>query len=266
MSDARCRLLHLAIAAIIPMGVHATAQGAVKLDNMTFDKMVSVPGLSFLVKFDKTYAYGEKEDAFKELCKTAFPVKDFLIGEVPVQEYGDKENEDVAERFKVNKDEFPAYFLFKGSVANPVKFEGFPNPTAKKPSTWDDDEDGTWEAPMIKEPTAENLIMWLRKYGIKMPSIGTVAELDELAAKFLKSGFKDADLEAAKALAEGEYKNDKKAPIYVKIMEKVKAKGVDYVQTELARVQKLLAGKITDEKKGELTEKVKILNVFTLTD
>merc|ERR1712187_391403 len=146
--------------------------------------------------------------------------------------------------FKVNKDEFPAYFLFKGSVANPVKFEGFPNPTAKKPSTWDDDEDGTWEAPMIKEPTAENLIMWLRKYGIKMPSIGTVAELDELAAKFLKSGFKDADLEAAKALA----------------------KGVDYVQTELARVQKLLAGKITDEKKGELTEKVKILNVFTLTD
>merc|ERR1712187_903583 len=119
---------------------------------------------------------------------------------------------------------------------------------------------------MIKEPPAENLILWLLFFNIKMPSIGTIAELDEAVAKFIKSGFADSDLQAAKKLAEDDYPNDRKAPIYIKIMEKVKAKGADYVQTELARVHKLLAGKLTEEKKGELSEKVKILNVFTLTE
>ena len=46
--------------------------------------------MKWLVKVDKSHAYGEKEDAFKELCKLAHPVKDLLIGEIPVTEYGDK--------------------------------------------------------------------------------------------------------------------------------------------------------------------------------
>jgi calreticulin len=40
-----------------------------------------------------------------------------------------------------------------------VKPEGYddipreiPDPDAKKPDDWDDDEDGTWEAPMIDNP------------------------------------------------------------------------------------------------------------------
>merc|ERR1711912_203081 len=98
--------------------------------------------------------------------------------------------------------------------------------------------------------------------GIKMPAIGSIAEMDELVKSFMTGGMKDADVDAAKKLAEGEHKNDNKAPLYVKIMEKVKSKGADYISTELARVQKILSGKITPEKQAEMNDKVKILNVF----
>jgi endoplasmic reticulum protein 29 len=262
-----CRALTF-LAAVVSMLVSegsATAMGAVKLDNYTFDKMITTPGLTWLVKVDKSYAYGDKEDAFKELCKLAFPVKDFLLGEIPVQEYGDKENSDLQEKFGVKTDDFPAYFLLKGSFESRVKFEGFADPRAQKPSTWDEDEDGKWEAPMLADITTENLNLWLRRNGIKMPSIGTIQELDEIVKTFLKDGRKDSDLDAAKKLAEGEFKNDKKAPIYVKTMQKIKEKGTDYVQTELTRVRKILAGKLTPEKAAELNEKIKILNVFADT-
>merc|ERR1712196_293484 len=122
-----------------------------------------------------------------------------------------------------------------GSMESFEKFAGFPNPTSKKPATWDDEEDGEWEAPMISEPTAENMIIWLRKNGVKMPSIGTIHELDEVVKRFLTTGMQDADIAAAKKLAEGDFKNDRKAAIYVKVLEKVKAKGEEYVQTELTR-------------------------------
>eukprot|EP00928_Gymnodinium_smaydae_P056566 TRINITY_DN39936_c0_g1_i1.p1 TRINITY_DN39936_c0_g1~~TRINITY_DN39936_c0_g1_i1.p1 ORF type:complete len:265 (+),score=79.36 TRINITY_DN39936_c0_g1_i1:140-934(+) len=256
------RRILVLLSAIMARDVAATAMGSLKLDNYTLDKFVNIPGLTVLTKFDKSYAYGEKEEAFKELCKLSYPVKNFLISEVPVQEYGDRENEDLQTRFKVKTDEFPAYFLFKGSVENPTKFEGFPNPASVKPATWDDAEDGEWEPSMIVEPTAENLIMWLRKNGIKMPSVGTITELDDLVKRFLADGMKDSDMQEARKLAEEEYPNDKKAALYVKIMEKVKAKGEGYVQQEMTRVQKLLGGKLTDEKKNELNEKTKILNVF----
>merc|ERR1712014_441572 len=126
-------------------------------------------------------------------------------------------------------------------------------------------EDGKWEAPMLNDVTSENLNLWLRRNGVKMPSIGTISELDDLVKSFLKEGQKDTDLEAAKKLADGEFKNDKKAPIYVKTMQKIKEKGADYVQTELTRVRKILSGKITPEKAAELNDKVKILNVFADT-
>jgi endoplasmic reticulum protein 29 len=244
----------------------ATAAGALKLDNYTFDKVVTLPGQTLLVKLDKSYAYGEKEDAFKELCKVAYPVKDFMIAEIPVQEYGDKENDDMRERFGANVDDFPVYYLFKGSADARTMFEGFANPNAKKPANWDDDEDGAWEAPMLGEPTLENLAIWLRMQGVKMPSIGTILELDEAAERFIKQGLKDSEIEAAQKIADEEYKTDAKAPMYIKIMKKIKEKGREYVEKESARVQKVLEGKITPEKRTEMSDKLKILGVFAAVE
>jgi endoplasmic reticulum protein 29 len=241
---------------------HATAQGAIKLDNYTFDKMVSIPQASWLVKIDKNYAYGDKEDAFKELCKLGYVVPNFFIGEIPVQDYGDKDNSDLAENFGVKSDDYPAFFLIQNGGNSIIRYKGFADPKAAKPHDWDDDEDGAWEPPMLKDVTAENLRTWLKVHGVKMPAIGTISELDDVAKTFMKEGMKDSELAKARKLAEDEYKNDRKAPMYVKIMEKIQSKGADYVQQELARVKKLLAGKITAEKKDELSDKVKILNIF----
>merc|ERR1719453_988477 len=133
----------LCFCAISPVLVEAAAQGALKLDNYTFDKVLAVPGHSFFVKFDQSYAYGEKEDEFKALCKVSYTAKNFLVAEVPVQEYGDKENDDLRERFKISKDDFPAYLLFK-----PGDKEG-------------DRYSGDVKADMISS--------WLRKSKIRMP-------------------------------------------------------------------------------------------------
>jgi len=250
-----------ALAALVHFG-SATAMGAVKLDNMTFDKMVSIPGFTWLVKFDKNYAYGDKEDEFKELCKLAYKVPDFSIGEIPVAEYGDKDNDDLRLRFELKVDDFPVYFLFKGSAESNIRYEGFSDPVASKPATWDDEEDGPWEPPMLSDITAENLAKWLRQQGVKFPSIGTIAELDEVVKAFLQNGFKDSFIKEAKSLAGGDHKEDPKAPVYIRIMEKVKERGVEYVGSETARVKKIMAGNLTPEKKAQLTEKLKILGVF----
>merc|ERR1719230_166976 len=202
-----------------------TAQGALKLDNYTLDKVLAIPGQSVLVKFDKSYAYGEKEDEFKSLCKLAYTVPNFLIGEVPVQEYGDKENDDLRERFKINKDDFPVYYLFNEQEKEGKKYSG--------------------------AVTAADLGTWLRQNKVRMPAIGTIDELDQIAKKFMKEKA-DADIESAKTLAEGEYKTDRKAAMYVKIMQKIKEKGDEYIETETKGVAKILEGKVTPEKAAEM--------------
>lgn len=223
-------------------GSEATAQGAVKLDNYTFDKVIGIPGFSWLVKFDTAYAYGEKEDEFKALARMAYGLSDFLVGEVPVQEYGDKENDDLRERFKLEKEHYPAFFFFnKVSSPEPTKYTG-----------------------AVK---ADDIAVWLRQFKIKLSLQGTIPEFDELAHQFLKEGLSDARLsEAKKLLATEQFSANAKAAIYVKIMEKLKEKGEAYVGTEAARVKKILGGKVTPEKIAELGDKLKILNVFTVKE
>jgi len=216
--------------------VQATAPGAIKLDNYTFDKVLAIPDHTFLVKFDQSYAYGEKEDEFKTLCKLAYSVPRFLIGEIPVQEYGDKDNDDLRERFKLTKDDFPVYYLFNADNKEGLKYTG--------------------------TITASDLAAWLRTQKVKMPSIGTIAELDEIAKLFVKEGMSEAQLAEAKKMAEGQYSTDKKSAMYVKIMQKIKEKGQSYVAGEIARVKKILEGKVTPEKKTELDDKTRILGVF----
>jgi len=235
-------LKHFVILAVVccAPAVWGTALGAIKLDNYTFDKMLKVPQQTFLVKFDKSYAYGEKEDAFKTLCKLAHTVPNFLIGEVPVQEYGDKENDDLRERFGLNKDDFPVYMLFKPGDLHGERYTG--------------------------EIKADLLATWLRKKAIRMPAIGTIEEMDSLAKKFMKDGLSEKHLNTAKKLAAEDFKTDKKAPLYVKIMEKIKEKGESYIEMETVRVGKLLNGKLAPEKVTEMNDKLKILGVFAAKD
>merc|ERR1719401_1642292 len=93
-----------------------------------------------------------------------------------------------------------------------------------------------------------------------MPSIGTISALDEVVQKFLQESLAAEHLEAAKLLVEQEYQNDRKAGMYIKIMEKIKERGVGYLKDETQRVQLILKGKISEEKRVEMGDKLKILN------
>lgn len=232
----RLPLLALAAALSGLPACRGTAMGALKLDNYTFDKMLAIPNVDVLVKFDKSYAYGEKEDEFKSLCTLSYTVPSFFVAEVPVQEYGDKENDDLRAKFELNKDDFPVYMLFNAANKAGLKYSG-----------------------PVK---AEDISVFLRRNQIKMPSIGTIVELDEIVKQFYAGGMADEHFSAAQALASGSYSTDRKAAMYVKIMQKTKEKGEAYVTTESARVSKLLEGKLAPEKQSELNDKLKILGVF----
>jgi len=135
--------------------------------------------------------------------------------------------------------------------------------SASKPDDWDDEEDGEWEPPFLKEPTADALAVWLRKHGVKVPALGTIVELDEIVRSYLREGFKDALLAEARRVAEEQYPSDRKAPVYLKIMQKAKESGAGYVQKELARVKGIVdRGTISAKKAEELGEKVKILQAL----
>ena len=98
-------------------------RGILKLDNTTFDRIVD-GHRNVLVRFDKEYAYGDENDAWKEFAKTvAESAADMLIADVGVSEYGDKDNADLADRYSIALDDFPQYRLFKRSK-DPLKYAG----------------------------------------------------------------------------------------------------------------------------------------------
>lgn len=55
------------------------------------------------MKFDVSYPYGEKHDAFTKLGSAYQYVDELLVAEVPVKDYGDKDNEDLANRLYNNE-------------------------------------------------------------------------------------------------------------------------------------------------------------------
>lgn len=218
------------------LGRHAEAlsPGCLKLDNYTLDRMLALPGYSYLLKLDSPYSYGEKEDAFQSLCKLAYHVPKFFVSFVPVQEFNEKDNDDVRERFGLKKEDFPVHYLFTRGKTEGIRYTG--------------------------KVQANDMIMWLRTNEINMPSLDTVDELDTLARAFVKDPKPSLRAEAEAVAAK--YSTDPKAPMYLKIMDKLQEKGEGYALEEIKRVTKLLHSSMSTEKKAELTEKLKVLKVF----
>ena len=76
------KLYLVAVAAILAVS-HANAPGAITLDTMTFDKIVGQHSAAILVRFDKQYPYGDKDDAFKAFAKD-MASSSLLVAEVSV--------------------------------------------------------------------------------------------------------------------------------------------------------------------------------------
>ena len=71
------------------------------------------------MKFDVAYPYGPKHDAFNKMAEAAKTAQDVLVAEVGIKDYGEKENSDLAERFKIDKEQYPVVKLFvKGNLVS----------------------------------------------------------------------------------------------------------------------------------------------------
>jgi len=94
---------------------------------------------------------------------------------------------------------------------------------------------------------------------------GLVADFDALAAKFVTDPESRASTqEELEKAVEGAPEEDKKAgAYYIKVTKKITEKGDGYVATEIARLEKILSGQMTGDKRDQMFKRKNILNVFS---
>ncbi|CAF0987492.1 unnamed protein product [Rotaria sp. Silwood1] len=226
------------------LSTKAHTPGIVTVDTFTFNKIRKHFNV-VLAKFDDKYPFGEKQDQFKKFALNVANTKDLLVVEIPITEYGDKENEKLAKEYGVKKADYPAYKLFLKGKSKPIDYTG------------DKTEDD------LKRFLLQHTNLW---FGLP----GTIEELDRLAQKFF-SASSNNDTTMQKSLLEKarkqvkqlvDKKEQKSGESYVKIMESVVKQGTEFLKREGRRVQNLLKGKITNEKKEELQHRANILLSF----
>lgn len=134
--------------------------GCIQLDEYTFDKLINKFG-AVLVKFDVAFPYGDEHEVYAKIAKDAKSHDDLLIAEVGIKDYGEKDNEVLALRYNVKKDDYPVVKLFLENKKEPITL-------SEKPLTQD------------------NLQKFLRaNAGIHLSGPGCIPKLDSLAIKFL---------------------------------------------------------------------------------
>ncbi|XP_075236775.1 endoplasmic reticulum protein 29-like protein wbl isoform X2 [Lycorma delicatula] len=177
--------------------------GCVPLDSYSFEKIVSKFNAA-LIKFDTAYPYGSKQDVYEKICGASRDVNDLLTAEVSVKDYGEKDNADLAEKYNVQKDDFPVVKLFIQGKEEPFTF-----------SPKNDNEF-----------TEENIKEFIRsKSNVYIGLQGCIEEFDRIAEKFINEktvdGRNELLKEAENLLNKSKSDRQKKnAEVYIKYMKK----------------------------------------------
>ncbi|KAF7287656.1 hypothetical protein GWI33_006001 [Rhynchophorus ferrugineus] len=215
--------------------------GSISLDEYSFDKIV--PRFdTVLVKFDASYPYGDKHEAFSIIAKELKTSNDILFAEVGIKDWGDLENQKLAERFGIkNKQQWPALRLFVKGEDEPFNFNS----------------DRLWSADEIKKFIREHSNIYL---GLE----GCIEQFDKLASEFSAVSDKNIIIKKAEKAADL-IKNEadkKSAEFYIKYMYKILEKE-SFVEDEKRRLKKIITeGKVKAEKKKILQIRSNILSSF----
>merc|ERR1719422_1246145 len=162
--------LNLVLASMVLPGRAQVLEGLVQLDKTSFDKIVSKFEYS-LIKFDIGYPTGDKHKNFGKVATQITEVDNLFMGEVRIKDYGDKNNEDMAERFNVDKDKkaLPETILFnmkEGVLTEVARYGG--------------------------DYTVDNIRLFISsKSGVYLKLEGCIKELDTLAEKFARASSKE---------------------------------------------------------------------------
>lgn len=106
---------------IIVLTIQTTnaCKGCVELDEITFQRVPLKFNYS-LIKFDIAFPYGDKHEAYSQLAlqlQTVPPlVDDVLFGLVGIKDYGEKDNADLAKKYKIDDKAYPAILLFGNNL------------------------------------------------------------------------------------------------------------------------------------------------------
>lgn len=218
--------------------------GCTPLDELSFDKIIRKFSAS-LVKFDVAYPYGEQHEEFAKIAREAFDSEDLFVGEVGIKDYSDRDNERLAARFEVKKDDYPVAILFVRNEKGEIEQFRY---------------DGKFLVDDLKKFVRKNS-------GIYLPLPGCIEGFDKLVDKLLVTSKEERKnvLKEAEDLWDKTHgpRMSKRADIYVKIMRKIVDDNEGFVNKEIERVKKLLTGKVSSDKKEELEEKLNILKTFT---
>uniref|UniRef100_A0A182N8G7 Endoplasmic reticulum protein erp29 n=1 Tax=Anopheles dirus TaxID=7168 RepID=A0A182N8G7_9DIPT len=231
----------LAAGVLIGPGHAWTARGCVDLDSSTFDKVTGKFRYS-LVKFDTAFPYGDKHEAFTNLALEAVDATDdLLFALVGIKDYGEQDNADLGRRFHIPK-EYPVIKLFTGARSEPIDF------------------------PPSADVSVESLRKFLKRNTdlyIGLP--GCVQQLDELAQRFMRT---DDPAERQAILSETESAGGTATShtMYLSLMRKIvksAERPAAVVSEEMKRVEKLLAGKLSDAKRAELKLRTNVMLSFS---
>nr|XP_040230195.2 protein windbeutel [Anopheles coluzzii] len=241
----------LAASALIAPTAAWTARGCVDLDSSTFD-LVTRKFRYSLVKFDTAFPYGDKHEAFTGLAlETVGTTDELLFALVGIKDYGEQDNADLGRRFAIPK-EYPVIKLFHGDGTPPIDF-----------------------APADGEVTGDSLRKFLKRHTalyIGLP--GCTERLDRLAQSFVDTvepaEWRDLIEQVERAeRAEPDAASRAPYPMYLSLMRKIvkEADGgrrttVEVVADEMKRVEKLLAGKLSDAKRAELKLRLNVMLSF----
>ncbi|XP_063723320.1 endoplasmic reticulum resident protein 29-like isoform X2 [Symsagittifera roscoffensis] len=214
--------------------------GVLELDDRTFDKVLSAFD-AVLVKFsgDDIPDY-----ILSEISEELGGDTRAIVGHVRL-ENPEPTNVELAERFHIQKDQWPQYYLFKKGRAEPIIFHA---------------PDSSEEA---DEP--ENLKKFLTKNGLYLAKDGCLKKMDEIASEFVTNKDKRSELlETAKAQME-KYSDDAEkasAKVYVTYMKKIQEKGDEFVHLEAERLQKILGASMSSMKRVEVTRRANVIESF----
>jgi len=220
--------------------IKKAASNVVDLDDNNFDSIVMNSNKAVLAEFYAPWCGHCKHLApdYEKVANAFVGDKDVVIAKLDADAH-----KDLAGRYGVSG--FPTILWFgKDNKANPEKYE-----KARDVQAFID---------FVNEKAGTKR----SSSGKLLESAGRVSSLDSLASKYT-SGDKGALIkEAEKTVNSLNEEDQKNGKYYVKVMEMIQSKGSDFVDSEIARLNKLMEGSIAPLKVDEFTVRQNILRSF----
>lgn len=243
-------------------------RGVLTLDDLTFDK-IATRFEHMLVKFDNAYPYGREHENFVQLGRDLTRHSNIVAVNLEIKDYGDKESLDIAQRFGIKKEQYPALVMLhnaghccNSSSLRSVRYHEERNQTTDK---------------IVLDPARMRVFIY-QETGIRLSLPNCTKDLDQLVDRFIGHLFETNKSDETtrtqldKILAQVKRMTEKSSPSkqrtarhYLKLMTKAMERDNLrlFFESEHQRVVNMLGGKsVSHGKRDELRAHDNIVHSF----